>query len=100
MIEQVLIISLIVMAIWFSMQEGEIFHGLAKWYEKTFPEAIQKPLHECPICLCPLYGSGLYWVIPWGKLHMPPAELELWPFVVVAAMGLNVVIVKLWPEKD
>lgn len=80
------------MAIWFSMQEGEIFHGLAKFYEKTFPESIQKPLHECPICLTPWYGSLIY-VLIWGANWQ-------WPVVVLTAMGLNVVIVKLWPEKD
>jgi hypothetical protein len=86
----IFVISFIVMAIWFSMQEGEIFHGLAKWYERNTPEKIHKPLFECPICMTPWYGS-IYFLIAYGVSWA-------WPVVILAAMGLNVVIVKLWPE--
>lgn len=90
MIEPILIISFIVMAVWFSMQEGEIFHGLALWFEKVAPEKIHKPLFDCPVCMTPYYGSLAY-VLIYGVNWQ-------WPVVILAAMGLNVVIVKLWPE--
>lgn len=88
MLSSAAIISLIVMAIWFSMQEGEIFGFVQKYSHWK----IAPPLFDCPICMVPWYGSLIY-VLIWGVNWQ-------WPVVVLSAMGLNVVIVKLWPQKD
>lgn len=83
MIEQALIISLLVLAIHYTMQEGEIFEGLSKWFEKTMPYGIHQPLFECNVCMTPWYGSVLY-VLIYGVSWQCPV-------VVITAMGLNII---------
>lgn len=90
----IFIIAAVVMAIWFSMQEGEIFGRLGNWLYNHAPVAIHKPLFDCPICMTPWYGTVIYALIP-GPFHV-----EHWWYLILASMGLNVIIVKLWPEKD
>lgn len=86
MISQVPIISFIVIGIWFSMQEGEIFGIIQKYSHWKIAPA----LFDCPVCMVPWYGSVVY-VLIWGINWQ-------WPVVVLAAMGLNVVIMKLRPD--
>lgn len=91
MIERIIIIALIVFAIWYSMQEGEIFGGLGRWFENHLPEAIHKPVFACHICMTPWYGTGLYFLIP---------LLPEWIPVVIAAMGVNAMLTKLWAKEE
>lgn len=88
------VISFIVMAIWFSMQEGEIFGKLGAWMYNALPAWMHKPLFDCPICMTPWYGTAIYALLP------GPFVVSYWWWAVLAAMGLNVIIVKLWPDKD
>lgn len=77
---------MMVFAIWFTMQEGEIFGFVQKYsHWKVAP-----PLFDCPICMVPWHGSVIY-VILWGVNWQ-------WPVVVIAAMGINAVINKLAPK--
>lgn len=91
MIEKIVILSFLVMAIWATMWEGAIFEFVRKWGEKHLSEKMRKPLYDCPICMGFWYGSFLYWVI-WG------VGFKEWAIVVVAAMGLNAILIKLFPE--
>lgn len=91
MIEAAFIISLLVLSIHYSMQEGEIFEGLGKWFSNHLPYQIHQPVFECNVCMTPWYGSVLYWVIPWHKANLPVATIELWPVVIIAAMGLGII---------
>lgn len=91
MIEKIVIIALIVFAIWYSMQEDEIFYGLAQFLEKYLPEAIHKPVFACHICMTPWYGTGLYFLIP---------LLPQWIPIAIAAMGLNAMLTKLWAKDE
>lgn len=91
MLEQSIIIALLVLAIWYTMQEGEIFYGLALWFERNAPAVIHPALFECNVCMTPWYGSVIY-VILWG------VNLQ-WPVVVIAAMGINAAINKLNSDK-
>lgn len=84
MIEQALIISLLVLSIHYTMQEGEIFGGLGKWFEKHLPYQIHSPVFDCNVCMSPWYGTALYWLIPWHH------DVKVWPVVVIVAMGLNI----------
>ena len=88
MLEQAVIIAFIVFAIWFTMQEGEIFGFMQKYsYLKIAPA-----LFDCPVCMAPWYGSIIY-VIIWGvNWH--------WPVIVITAMGINAVINKLAPKEE
>lgn len=90
MLEQSTIIALLVLSIWYTYQEGEIFHGLAMFMEKYMPAAIHPALFECNVCMTPWYGSVLYVVI-YGISWQ-------WPVVVITAMGINAAINKLSPN--
>lgn len=87
MIEQASIIALLVLSIWYTYQDGEVFHGLALWFEKNTPEKVHPALFDCNVCMSPWYGSVLY-IIIYGTNWQ-------WPIVVIAAMGINVAINKL-----
>jgi hypothetical protein len=87
MSEKIIITALIVFAVWATMWEGGIFGIVRTWFA-NLREDLQKPLFSCAICMTPWYGSVVYWVI-WGS------SVKEWAIVVVAAMGLNAVIVKL-----
>lgn len=86
MLEQSAIIALLILAIWYTFQEGEIFGFVQKWsHWKAAPA-----LFDCNVCMSPWYGSVLY-VIIWGvNWH--------WPVVVISAMGINAAINKLTPK--
>jgi hypothetical protein len=92
MISQALIIALLVLSIWYTMQEGEIFGGLGRWLERNTPTKIHPALFECNVCMCPWYGSVLYILIYGINIG--------WPLVVIGAMGLNIVINKLSNNDD
>ena len=92
MLEHSLIIALLVLAIWYTMQEGEIFAGLGRFFEKHLPAKIQPPLWECNVCMTPYYGSLLYIVIYGVNWQLP--------IVVICAMGINAAINKLSPDKE
>ena len=100
MIEKSLIIALLVLSIHYTMQEGEIFERLSKLFEKYLPEAIHPAVFACPICMVFWHGGLLYWLVPWGKLGIPPTTGSIWQLLitVITAMGINIVIVKLWPN--
>lgn len=91
MIQTVAIIALIVYAIYYSMQEGEIFGAMGKWFENNLPEAIHKPVFACHICMTAWYGTGLYFLLP---------LLPEWIPIVLAAMGLNAILSKLFPKEE
>jgi hypothetical protein len=93
MLEQSVIIALIVLSIWYTMQEGEIFAGLGRWFEKNLPAKVHPAVFECNVCMSFWYGSALYWIL-YGH------SMVNWLVVVVVAMGINIVINKLSPEKN
>lgn len=87
MLEPTIIISLLVLAIWYTFQEGEIFGFVQRWsYIKAAPA-----IFECNVCMTPWWGSLLY-VLIYGANWQ-------WPVVVIAAMGVNAAINKLSPDK-
>lgn len=99
MLNQALILALLVLSIWYTMQEGELFGKLGSWLEDHLPYKIHPAVFECNVCMSPWYGSILYWVIPWEEIHIISASLKAWPIVVICAMGLNIVLNKLSKEE-
>jgi hypothetical protein len=91
MLEHSFIIALIVLSVWYTMQEGEIFGRLGLWFEKHLPLVMIAPAFQCNVCMCPWYGSVLYIMLYGVNLQ--------WPVVVICAMGINIVINKLSPDK-
>ena len=97
MLEHAAIIALIVLSIWYTMQEGEIFGALGTWFYNNLPKKIHPAVFECNVCMTVHYGTILYWVI-YG-LWLGSATWQEWIVVVIVAMGMNVVINKWTPEK-
>mgnify|MGYP003542356204 CR=1 FL=1 len=83
-IQQSLVISLCVIAIWATMWEGMIFDFISKWGEDYLFENEQKIAFSCPICMCPYYGSVIY--------------LAAFVLTIISAMGVNAILVKFLPE--
>lgn len=100
MLEQSIIISLLVLSIWYTMQEGEIFASLGNWFYKNLPKKIHPAVFECNVCMTVWYGSAIYWCVPWNVLGLPSSSLIGWPVVIIAAMGGNIVINKWSPDKE
>lgn len=98
MLEKSLIISLLVLSIHYTMQEGEIFEGLGKWFEKVLPGKLHPPVFACNVCMTVWYGTLLYWLIPWQKLNLTVSNWLEWPVVIIVAMGINIVINKWSPD--
>lgn len=95
MLEHAAIIALLVLSIWYTYQEGEIFGFVQRWSNWKIAPA----LFECNVCMSPYYGSALYWLIPWEQLRLPAATHIGWPIVVITAMGINAALNKLTPDK-
>lgn len=91
MLEHSFIIALLVLSIWYTMQEGEIFGKLGTFFYNHLPKKIHQPVFDCPICMTFWYGSAIY-ILLYGVNWM-------WPVVVITAMGFNIVINKLSPDK-
>lgn len=87
MLEHSFIIALIVLSIWYTMQEGEIFGFMQRFNNWKIAPA----LFDCPICMSPYYGSLLYILIYGINIQLP--------IVVLCAMGINAAINKLSPDK-
>lgn len=94
MIEQITIIAFLVLSIHYTMQPDEIFGKLGDWLEDHLPERIHPAVFACNVCMCPWYGSVLYWLVPWHH------ELWQWPVVVIGTMGVNIIVNKWTPEKE
>jgi hypothetical protein len=100
MLEHAAIIALLVLSIWYTMQEGEIFGALGTWLYNNLPKKIHPAVFECNICMTIWYGSAIYWLFPWERLGFGEPRLIEWPIVVIVAMSLNIVINKWSPDKD
>ncbi len=97
MIQWIIITALIVQAIWYSMQPGEIFGGLRSLLTRVLPGRLHSPVFDCPICMTPWYGLIIVMV---SGVFIEGPRPALWPFILLAAMGLNVVISKLDVYRD
>lgn len=94
-LEQSVIIALLVLSIWYTMQEGEIFGFMQRYsYLKMAPA-----IFDCNVCMSPWWGTAIYWLLPWQQYGMHVSTLARWPVVVIVAMGINAAINKLSPDK-
>lgn len=89
---QIIIIFLLVLSIWYTMQPGEIFGRLGKWLSQNLPPKIHPPVFECNVCMTPWYGSVLYWLLYANGIID-------WILTVISAMGMQVALNKLSPKK-
>ena len=93
MIEKIFIISFLVFAIHYTLQPGEIFGRLGDWFYKHLPSWTHQPLYDCPVCMVFWHGTAIYWLV-WAT------GWKEWLVVVIAAMGLNAIIVKVFPKEN
>lgn len=84
-------ISLMILFLHATTWEGMIFEGIKKIIK---PEGmLYKAIYGCPICMCPWYGSLIYWLFVGSSMLS-------WLFTVGAACGLCVIYVVLIDLKD
>jgi hypothetical protein len=86
------IIALLVLSIWYTFQEDEIFGFVSYYGEKYVPEKLQQPIFACNVCMTPWWGSLIYWALPWH------GGWWVWLVTVIVAMGFNAALNKLTPN--
>lgn len=101
MIENIIIIALFVYAISATAWDDHIFQKVGDWAEENLPEKIYKPFIGCPICMVPWWGTVIYLVA--DVLGVPSFQDARWFMIlgtVIAAMGVNALIVKITGALD
>lgn len=93
MLEKIIIISVIVYAIYYTMLPGEIFGKLGEWFERNLPHQIHPALFECNACMSPWYGSIIYLAV-WGTSWIE------WLACAIGALGVNAIVNKLAPPRE
>lgn len=89
---QIFIVSTIVFALWYSFKDGEIFGAFQKVNLRKFAN----PLRDCPVCMTPWYGTLIYF------LYTDPglAHFRDLVFTIIPAMGVNVILIMFFPDKE
>lgn len=89
MIEKIFIVSFIVCGIWACFWESMIFGSFRRIGGK-WPEWLQAPIFDCPVCMAPYYGTIIYWVALGN-------DWKEWIIVILSSLGLNAIFIKLFP---
>lgn len=97
MIEKIIIIAILVRAIHYTFQEGEIFGFVQEWFA-NMNEKLKQPIYDCAVCMSPWHGTYLYWII-WGA-WLKTGTWQEWLVVIIGAMGVNAAINQLTPKDD
>lgn len=93
MIEKVALISFWVIGFCCTFWDEMIFGKVGSWLDERLPEYISKPLYGCFICACFWWGSAIYWIFL-------GSDVKEWFIVVVAAMGVNAALSKLFAREE
>jgi hypothetical protein len=91
-----LIISLVVIAIHLTFQEGEIFEFVSRWGKTHIHGKWQKPVFACPKCMSFWYGIPIYIIA--HKLGFEHFEDSRWYyvlFILILTIGMTTAIVNL-----
>lgn len=97
MIEKIVVTSLIVFAIWYTMQPKEIFGFVQHWFA-PLNDKLKDPIYNCPACMAFWHGSWVYWLI-WGA-WLKTASWQEWLVVIVSSIGINAIIMSFWPPSE
>lgn len=87
--------SLYIYGLWYSMGEGMILEPIVKYLKKA-PKAIHKPLFDCPICMASIHSYLLPIAVVFGFVE--PIYLLAWIFYIIMMAGLNGIIASLQPD--
>lgn len=82
MLAQIVVISLIVLAVYATMIKGNIFSFIRRLGDRYAPEWVQKIVYDCYICMCAYYGSIAYYLLFRNSI-------KDWIVTIICAMGLN-----------
>lgn len=85
------VISLIVLFIHATTWDGHIFSFVRNWIDEK--KKVSKPVYNCPICMCPWYGTLLY--VIFFNYSLPD-----WFLTIGGAAGLCVIYVLIIEIKD
>lgn len=72
----------------YCFHSDEIFGVPGDWMRKNFPEWINKPLFNCPMCMSSLHGTAFFILFLWGY------PVHLWLIFIVCLTGLSALIGK------
>lgn len=97
-IQQSIVTSLCVIAIWSTMWEGMIFGFIREWGESYLFENERKVAFDCPICMCPYYGSAIYFAAFFSLQDGWITGVLTYVLSIISAMGINAILVKFLPE--
>lgn len=89
MTEKIFIISFWTIGYCCTFWDGMILSPISRYLDNKLPRWLKMPLYDCFICACFWYGSAIYWIV-WGH------SVKEWLLVVIAAMGLNATISKMF----
>jgi len=91
MVETAFIIAFIVYFIKATTWKGMIFHELSEKLE-SWPEAVRKPLYECPICMTPWWGLIIYLIGHYSGLQeFDELSFPRVVFTILVASGINTI---------
>lgn len=101
MLEKALILSLIVIFIHLTFQEGEIFEFVGKWFTRHLPVKLHKPVFSCPICMTPWWGSIVMAVACIVGIDVfQNIHFWSWLFILAIGGGISTVYVEMKPKKE
>lgn len=83
MIEHTLITSLSIIMIHASTKEGMIASFVPRLLN-VLPWWIKKPLFECPVCMCSIWGTLAFLFFPFLPIH--------YPLFILSVGGCNLII--------
>lgn len=90
-------IGSIVLCIWYTFQEDEIFESFGYWVDDHVKnEKWRQPIYACNVCMTPWYGSVVYWLL---AVFVFNGNIIEWILSVLCAMAFNIVLNKLEPKE-
>lgn len=87
-----LFIALVTNGLYAASEEGKLLHPIDRLLYKVLPDWLYLPIIGCVTCMASVWGTlvfALYWLL------YPGLSWHWWPFVVLAATGLGVLIYRL-----
>jgi hypothetical protein len=90
-----IIVSLMTVSLSVAMEEGQLLHGLSKFFQRTIPPKkypmLHKPIYGCVGCMASFWGAVFY------TLTAPLLGFNVFEMAYVMMMGvaLNFIFVKL-----
>jgi hypothetical protein len=90
----VLLQSLFINGVKYSMSEGMILEGLSKWLRSKLGNYWFKPFGGCVSCMSSVYGTITFWVSIFPIFGFSFYELWVWVVDVFILVVLNFIIYK------